>query len=1068
MVNTSMKVGILIKIAEKKMQRSLSACLALFALLLSGLVVMVAAPPSSTGDWIITGTETLNDTTIKLNGSIIVQNGGRLELTNVTIIFMLDANSEPDGAYNITVETGGTLIFTNVTVMTDSAAKFSYLEAKSDSLVVLEDVLFQGFGYGNRDAVSIFQPRSGSNFFSITVHASHSLTDPAFSLQNGTDVSIINLHLVNGSGLMVYNSTNVTVSRCLIESNGLYSFGMMISDVLNASIMNSTIIAKDGQLTTYGILFFGEVNGTCENNTITSQGNGELTYGLFSLATAPNESKLVLRNNFVNASKYGVWLGINIFLQALSGNNVVTENTIQVNKKDSAVGIFFQSTKSSEVIRNHVQTPYQALYMGSIPLVEGEVVISNNSFHLTADEGLSSSGNSLVYLGAPNTIFEENFMDSVHSYPMAMKIDGDNVTVFGNSIHSVTDTAILIRDVVNVTIQENVITPPFLYGLSVAINASQINNSKIIGNVINSSFDHGIWLNDSRQVLVKSNIINESQSNALSITYSKNITISDNAIKKGFSNGLVITHSNFVMVSSNHIINFREDLMQVKYSNDVMISSNVFDNAGDDALSIFTSNNLTVSDNIFTNSSSAAIHAIDVDFSDFNGNVIQGSVQSVYGIILWSLSDNNTVQSNVINGVVRGISLWGKSNLLSGNEIMDVQVGMLVRGTSEQSIIRNNFLRYCSLAGIEGEFISDYRIEENVILSSGYGILLKGSSSANILSYNAFAVNDIGILLEFDTSDNIIHHNDFVANALQAWDETLPGGNQWNETERGNYWSDYDGPNEDPPYEVGDVPYNVTGNIADFYPLVESPNRLAPPRITSPRDITYYQGETGHLIRWNAYDSNPDSYVVTRNGTVIASGLWNGLSPIEINVDGLGVGTWIFEILLNDTDGRTTNDTVFVMVLSNPTIDVTPPTVSQPADVVVRENETTAITWLASDENPFTYQILINGSVVDSGNWQNGPITFTINPAALGLRVNATYNVTIVILDSFGNQVTDSVFVTVISDEEDSVSSKEQKDFINTILSHLDVLVIGMLLGFLVSGIALLIIRVIKRRRSSS
>jgi len=64
------------------------------------------------GDWIVTGTEFVEDTTIILNGNLIVESGGSLSLTNV----LLRMEQSPSGAYQILANPGSSLVISKSTI----------------------------------------------------------------------------------------------------------------------------------------------------------------------------------------------------------------------------------------------------------------------------------------------------------------------------------------------------------------------------------------------------------------------------------------------------------------------------------------------------------------------------------------------------------------------------------------------------------------------------------------------------------------------------------------------------------------------------------------------------------------------------------------------------------------------------------------------------------------------------------------------------------------------------------------------------------------------------------------
>ncbi len=119
---------------------------------------------------------------------------------------------------------------------------------------------------------------------------------------------------------------------------------------------------------------------------------------------------------------------------------------------------------------------------------------------------------------------------------------------------------------------------------------------------------------------------------------------------------------------------------------------------------------------------------------------------------------------------------------------------------------------------------------------------------------------------------------------------------------------------------VGVYTYNITfedqdGNFASDTVIVTvtDPDTVAPV-VSHPKDITYVANFTGYSISWNATDVHPNSYVITRNGTIVDSGIWNIDTPIIINVDGLGIGTHVYTITVTDIYGNFASDVVIVTV----------------------------------------------------------------------------------------------------------------------------------------------------------
>jgi len=90
--------------------------------------------------------------------------------------------------------------------------------------------------------------------------------------------------------------------------------------------------------------------------------------------------------------------------------------------------------------------------------------------------------------------------------------------------------------------------------------------------------------------------------------------------------------------------------------------------------------------------------------------------------------------------------------------------------------------------------------------------------------------------------------------------------------------------------------------------------------------------------------------------------------------------------------------------------DRTAPTINHPEDVeFVTGTENQNINWTPADDNPTTYEISVNGTVVDSGSWTSGTsIVLELDDFEVG-----EYNCTITVYDIADNSVTDLVVVTV-------------------------------------------------------
>ncbi len=208
---------------------------------------------------------------------------------------------------------------------------------------------------------------------------------------------------------------------------------------------------------------------------------------------------------------------------------------------------------------------------------------------------------------------------------------------------------------------------------------------------------------------------------------------------------------------------------------------------------------------------------------------------------------------------------------------------------------------------------------------------------------------------------------------------------------------------------------NLTGvafvSQAILYGMIISAVRdFIPPFILGPADIIYNQGTTGHSINWQVIDTNPDSYLVYRNGDQYSQGQWTSpFENISLNVDSLPVGIFNFTIVALDAEGNSAADSVLVRV-----VDAESPIIDSPADIEYVYGETgNWIRWTLEDLNPATYELYRNNTLIRSGSWNSSSEVISANVDGLEPGL---YRYRIVVTDMSGNSVSDDVLVVVFSE----------------------------------------------------
>lgn len=174
------------------------------------------------------------------------------------------------------------------------------------------------------------------------------------------------------------------------------------------------------------------------------------------------------------------------------------------------------------------------------------------------------------------------------------------------------------------------------------------------------------------------------------------------------------------------------------------------------------------------------------------------------------------------NGVVKGTGTADDPYVIEG-WIIDTRghdYGIYVDGTRAHFVIRDCQIRYpLEKAGIMFSNVRNGRIEGSAVFGGRVGIHLL-VSSGNVITGNAIGYCDHGIVLGPAAQGNAVHGNSIISCGFPARQE-MPD-NRWYRDGRGNYWSDYRGPdlNKD---GIGDTPYEL---VPDQYPLMEAPVKL--------------------------------------------------------------------------------------------------------------------------------------------------------------------------------------------------------------------------------------------------
>lgn len=196
----------------------------------------------------------------------------------------------------------------------------------------------------------------------------------------------------------------------------------------------------------------------------------------------------------------------------------------------------------------------------------------------------------------------------------------------------------------------------------------------------------------------------------------------------------------------------------------------------------------------------------------FDNKILDNVTDNVRDMVVW-YSANNVISGNRSSNARYSLHfMYSRYNLVENNYYVNNAVGIFLM-YSDSVVVRNNHIAHAAGPtgiGIGFKETSDLTIEGNEILYCASGLYIDVSpfqpDTTNRFNNNLIAYNGIGIRFLNDWHSNIFKDNRFVDNLTQI---IVSGGGTANRNDwEGNYWSDYEGFDQDAD-GVGDSPYEL-------------------------------------------------------------------------------------------------------------------------------------------------------------------------------------------------------------------------------------------------------------------
>lgn len=183
---------------------------------------------------------------------------------------------------------------------------------------------------------------------------------------------------------------------------------------------------------------------------------------------------------------------------------------------------------------------------------------------------------------------------------------------------------------------------------------------------------------------------------------------------------------------------------------------------------------------------------------------------------------NNLIENNELHDLRYGIHyMYSHRNRVLNNYTHHTRAGYALMQSSHLEVRHNrseNDLEY----GILLNFLNYSLIEHNQVRAIGGGEAQRQggkdgkavfifNSLHNQIRHNRFADSDMGIHLTAGSEHNQIAHNQFLHNRVQV-KYVASRTQEWSENQRGNYWSDYLGWDQNAD-GIGDRPYEPNDQV---------------------------------------------------------------------------------------------------------------------------------------------------------------------------------------------------------------------------------------------------------------
>lgn len=278
----------------------------------------IASAPPISGNWVVFGQESYSNTTVVLNGSLIITETGKLTLDNVTLI----VNSTYHGEHGIRVNQTGVFVVNNSWIESYDP-DFTYSFEVYGSLFFNYSTAENLYGLPSgitKGGIQVY----GGNLTMYHSNVTKSRGDGIHLVQASATLSNCEVSNNGAQELYLYRSHYVNVTSCkFLESTLELGYGVVVDNSDNFSIQDSEIIGHRG----FGLLVMNSQGFTMNNSYVAGSVD---TGGVY--ITHSNSSVI---SNSTLYDNFGVGIRVKSSRDVLIHSNQFIDNGGGIGMRDS-------------------------------------------------------------------------------------------------------------------------------------------------------------------------------------------------------------------------------------------------------------------------------------------------------------------------------------------------------------------------------------------------------------------------------------------------------------------------------------------------------------------------------------------------------------------------------------------------------------------------------------------------------------------------------------------------------------------------------------------------------------